>query len=135
MDTANNVSFLPFDNFVMRRSFVCMVVYRLLLTLLTRSVPLIVSKKSLMKVLCAIYYGLILMIEVAGASLLVGQATPLDRTLQKHSITTMDSPWSQEHISWLWRYFVEHSGVHPLTHRLHCRIIIRATIGPMIGTL
>lgn len=66
-----------------------MVVYLLQLIPLTKFGLWNAFKKCHMKVPCVISYGLILMIDVAGAFHLVAQVIPLDKILQKLSITTM----------------------------------------------
>lgn len=68
------------------------------------SLSWVVNFFTLFRVQCVISFGLILMIEVGGASLLEVLATPLDKIFLKTSITIITWLSSAEPISSSWRY-------------------------------
>lgn len=93
----------PLLHWLNHSSSACMVVCPLLLKILIKSVLLIVSKNFLTKVLCVIFYGLILMTkELVGVFLLevlVGHGVMIS---QKNSFTKINWNLLQELTSLLW---------------------------------
>ena len=80
------------------------------------------------RVQCVTFYGQILMIGVAGESLLVELATHLARTSQKISTTITTSHLSAELTSWLWKW-VETANLWCLRKSAYMHVHVRLKAG------